>query len=604
VTVGRALQNRTARSFVLVVVLVVLAPSLVPNEFRLFTLVIAASSLITAVGVNLSSGYAGVFSIGHAAFASVGAYTTAIAMHRWDWPYAAAVLLAVVIAGVIGVVTAIPALRLGPLALAITTLLYLSAFNSLVLYFGSVTGGSNGLSSPRSGLTLTELWYLFAALAILSWLAIRNLVLAPAGRAWRLTKRSPQLAQSLGVGVNRMRVLAFVLSAILASLAGSVYPFVSGFFDTETLTIQYAILVLAMVVVGGEGRLTGPIWGVALLAGVPVVLNQAFEQGGNTSTIVYGLILLGTAVLLPGGIVGAAERVARFARRRTAGPAGTVAAAPVMSLDHVTIPRAEGASLEVKNVTVKFAGVRALTEVSFNVLPGTVHGLIGPNGAGKTTLLNCISGFQKPTEGAVTFNGEPLPSVAFRRARRGLSRTFQQPALLEDETILENVLGGVDFHRKAGFFSYLLRLRPATREAKQAKETARQWVRTIGLGAYEDSPASLLSPGQRRQLEIARVLATEPKVLLMDEPAAGLSADELGELSKLIRAMADAGTTVVLVEHHAEMVFALCDNVTVLAAGAVISDGPSPVVREDPVVIAAYLGDELVEQTMIGADEG
>ena len=634
--VARRASRRRLVLWGMTIVLIAGTPTVIPDDFRMFTLLSAVFTFFAALGVNLVNGYAGVFSIGQAAFAVLGGYTVAITMSRWDFPYVLAALTAVTLCAVVGFVTAMPVLRLGSFAVAILTLLYLQALNSLILYYTDFTGGASGISSPRTSLSLEELWYVFAILAAVLWLLVRNLILGPAGRAWKLGHRAPQLAQSLGISVNLYRLTAFALGAALGGLAGTFYPYVNGFIDTETITIAYAVMVLAMVVVGGEGRLTGPIWGVAILAGIPALLSEAFEQGGSTSQLVYGGLLILTAVLVPAGVTGAVEklvhRVRYRSRKEPRGPDDEVAReeqedardedlleqadllqvpastsavneAEPLPVDGTELHEHEhaGGGLELVGVGASISGVRALDDASFRVRPGTVHGLIGPNGAGKTTLLNCISGFQRGSDGRILLDGAPLTGKPAKRARRGLSRTFQQPALLDAETALENVLVGVDAWRKVPHLVYMLRLPPAIREARRATTTALAWLDRVGLGAVADHEAQLLSPGQRRQLEIARALATEPRVLLMDEPAAGLTAAEIDDLGQLIRQATESGTTVILIEHHAELVFDVCDHITVLDAGRVIADGPPDVVRLDPAVIAAYLGDELVAEDAVRA---
>jgi ABC-type branched-subunit amino acid transport system ATPase component/ABC-type branched-subunit amino acid transport system permease subunit len=625
--VARRASRRRLLLWALTIVLIAITPTLLPDDFRLFTILTAVFTFYAALGVNLVNGYAGVFSIGQAAFAVLGGYTVAITMSRWDFPYVVATLTAVVLCALVGFVTAMPVLRLGSFAVAILTLLYLQALNSLILYYVDFTGGAAGLSSPRTSLSLDELWFVFAAIAAVLWLLIRNLILGPAGRAWKLGHRAPQLAQSLGIAVDRYRLTAFAIGAALGGFAGTFYPYVNGFIDTETITIAYAVMVLAMVVVGGEGRLTGPIWGVAILAGIPAVLNEAFEQAGATSQLVYGGLLILTAVLVPAGVTGAVEKLVhrvRYRRRGSPGDARDEDAIEEADLEQLPAPTAPadqaeplpldgtelhehehgGGGLELVGVGASISGVRALDDATFHVRPGTVHGLIGPNGAGKTTLLNCISGFQRGANGRILLDGTALTGKPAKRARRGLSRTFQQPALLDAESALENVLVGVDAWRKVPHLAYMLRLPPAIKEARRATTTALAWLDRVGLGDVADQEAQLLSPGQRRQLEIARALATEPRVLLMDEPAAGLTAAEIDDLGQLIRQAATSGTTVILIEHHAELVFEVCDHITVLDAGRVIADGTPDVVRRDPTVIAAYLGDELQAEDAVRAPAG
>jgi ABC-type branched-subunit amino acid transport system ATPase component len=246
-------------------------------------------------------------------------------------------------------------------------------------------------------------------------------------------------------------------------------------------------------------------------------------------------------------------------------------------------------------VSKSIGGLRILVDTSFRVEGGTIHGLIGPNGSGKTTLLNCASGLIKINGGEILLGGEPLPGVAAQHARAGIGRTFQTVLLAESDTVSDNLLVGVDAHRKVSFLAYTLRLPRALAEVRQSRAEVARWASALGLGHLLHTPVSSLTPRDRRLVEIGRALATRPRVLLLDEPAAGLTGSELEELEEVIRLMRSAGITVVLVEHHAELVMRLCDRVTVIDVGRVlITDLPAKV-SADPTVVAAYLGDELTD---------
>jgi branched-chain amino acid transport system permease protein len=291
----------------------------------------------------------------------------------------------------------------------------------------------------------------------------------------------------------------------------------------------------------------------------------------------------------------------RLARRREgkATPAGGRASSeqPIDfdQLDAVITHVDEPADLEIENVSKAIGGLKILREMSFTVQAGTIHGLIGPNGSGKTTLLNCISGLTKIDDGRVLVGEVPLPGTAARNARAGLGRTFQTVLLSEGDSVRDNLLVGVDSHRRTDYISYTLRLPWALREMRRSGDETETWATALGLGAVLDRPVNSLTPRQRRLVEIGRALATRPRVVLLDEPAAGMTGPELDVLETMIRLMRSAGITVLLVEHHAELVMRLCDRVTVIDVGRVlITDAPATVSR-DPAVVAAYLGDELTE---------
>jgi ABC-type branched-subunit amino acid transport system ATPase component len=256
--------------------------------------------------------------------------------------------------------------------------------------------------------------------------------------------------------------------------------------------------------------------------------------------------------------------------------------------------------LEVRSVSKGIGGLKIVREASFTVRGGTVHGFIGPNGSGKTTLLNCISGLTAVDAGEVRYGDRALPPHAAQRARAGLARTFQTVLLIEHATVADNLLVGVDAHRRVPHLVYGLGLPPALRERRQSAVEVARWAEALGLGAVLDRPVSSLTPRERRLVEIGRALATHPGIVLMDEPVAGLAGAEIDELTSVIRLLRSRGVTVVLVEHHAELVMELCDAVTVIDVGEIVTTDVPAKVAVDPRVVAAYLGDELVAQAVPG----
>jgi ABC-type branched-subunit amino acid transport system ATPase component len=323
-------------------------------------------------------------------------------------------------------------------------------------------------------------------------------------------------------------------------------------------------------------------------------------------SIIYGCVLLAVVLIVPGGIAAIGRlvkaRTLRAARSRESKGATTSATRSSRDhpidfdqLDAVVTHVDEPVDLEIENVSKAIGGLKILREMSFTVEAGTIHGLIGPNGSGKTTLLNCISGLTKLDDGRVLLGGVALPGSAARNARAGLGRTFQTVLVSEADSVRDNLLVGVDAHRDTDYISYTLRLPWALKEMRRSGDETATWATALGLGSVLNRPVSSLTPRQRRLVEIGRALATRPRVVLLDEPAAGMTGPELDELETMIRLMRSAGITVLLVEHHAELVMRLCDRVTVIDVGRVlITDEPATVSR-DPAVVAAYLGDELTE---------
>ncbi len=372
-----------------------------------------------------------------------------------------------------------------------------------------------------------------------------------------------------------------------------------------------SITVLLMVVLGGEASVAGPLLGALVLTVIPLILNQTVSHGGAVRDVIYGSILLVVVLVVPGGLAELGTRLAAPLRRRWAGGGGDSAdsqrpyggpgaSSEAANLSSMVSRVEEPAELDIRAISRSIGGLRILDEVSITVEGASIHGLIGPNGSGKTTLLNCVSGLTKLNGGQIAVAGAVLPGVASRHAKAGVGRTFQTVLLSESDSVRDNLLVGVDAHRRASYVSYALRLPHTLTEARASRREVTRWGEALGLGKLLDKPVSSLTPRERRLVEIGRALAAHPSVLLLDEPAAGLTGGEIEELERIIRDVRAAGVTVLLVEHHAELVMRLCDRVTVLDVGRVIVTDVPARVSVDSRVIAAYLGDELTESAVEG----
>jgi branched-chain amino acid transport system permease protein len=591
--------------------IVALLPLVITDHFYLYTLTGGAILLMAVLGLNLAIG-GGIISIGTAGFLLVGAYTVGLAQTRWHMNPLPATLLAGAVCAAIGFVTAFPALKMGPFAVAVVTLMYASVASDLILRFTSFTGGAQGVSANAISFTPNEMWFLTAGVAGLLFVGHRNLIRSPMGRALMMGRRSEPVASSLRISTARFKLAAFTIYAALAGVAGSFYQMLNGPISSETFDVGVSITVLLMVVLGGEASVAGPLLGALVLTIIPLILNQTVSHGGATRDVIYGAILLVVVLVVPGGLAELGNRLTEpLRRRRRVAPArsegtdGPRPSAAGESIDAVALAKlmpqaAEPAELDIRSISKSIGGLRILVDVTFTVEGGSIHGLIGPNGSGKTTLLNCVSGLTKISSGETALAGQVLPGVASRHAKAGVGRTFQTVLLSESDSVRDNLLVGVDAHRRASYVSYALRLPPAVREARQSVGEVTRWSVALGLRHLLDNQVSSLTPRERRLVEIGRALAAHPRVLLLDEPAAGLTGAEIEELESLIRAVRAAGVTVLLVEHHAELVMRLCDRVTVLDVGRVIVTDVPAKVSTDSRVVAAYLGDELTESTVEG----
>jgi branched-chain amino acid transport system ATP-binding protein/branched-chain amino acid transport system permease protein len=583
----------TARGWLvgLALAALVLLPLFVQGTYYRFLGIVVFIYGIVAVGLNILAGYAGQLSLGHAALMAMGAYTTAIltkalapvaffaatGLHIW-----LGVIAGTAAAAAFGALLAFPALRVRGPYLAMVTIAFGWVIFKVLQEWVSVTGGDLGLASiPKAQIgpyifDTQSFYYVVLALFAVALLLQARLVGSQIGLAIRAMKHSEIAVSSVGINVHRLKVLVFVISAAFAGFGGTLFAHQQNYISPDNFQFFSSVFFLLAVLFGGAGTLLGPAIGAAALTLLPEMLHD-FDK---FRLIVYGSFILVTLYFLPNGVMGLLER--------RGGVRADSRSAAKDAVQHDFAATA-GALLELDNVSKSFGGLQALRHVSFRVAPGSIHALIGPNGAGKTTLINVVTGFYRSDGGAILIDGQTANIASMHdAARRGIVRTFQTLKLFGDMTVLEHVLIGLVCHSGTGF--RLLGRVQARELAARNLAAARALIALVGLSRFEQTPSSALAYGHRRLLEIARALAVRPKVLLLDEPAAGLIAEEIASLAEIIRKLRAAGTTVLLIEHHIDLVVSISDRVTVLDYGAVIADGPPAAVQRDERVIAAYLG--------------
>lgn len=541
--------------------------------------------LIAAMGLNLVSGYLGIISIAHGALVCVGAYAAGIATVRYGIPFWPATMIAIVVSTLVSVLLGLPALRLSSWYFVLITVAFTMLVPSLLVDFRDFTGGFSGvigIPSPAfPGLdagTGLFVWVAIAA-AVIFWL-VANLTRSRFGWAMMALRDGTVGAEANGVSTASIRLIAFALSGAIAGVAGAFYGAVKIVITPEEFGFEFALLFLFIVVLGGPARLTGPIFGVAAFYVLPELLTALAEY----RLIAFGFLLLVFSVFMPAGLAGA---LAQFSDRRRA-PA---VAAPRLTTVAQSESRVQGARLEVEGITKDFGGHRVLAEVSLVVDPGTIHVIVGPNGSGKTTLLNVVFGFYPATAGKARLDGQPiLGKSPASLAAAGVQRTFQTPRLLAELSLLDNVRFG-GFTREAATLPEVMLALPRPRaESAAIRARALELLALVGLEHMAHVPASELTHGQQRLAEIARALVAAPRLILLDEPAAGLSMGELDRLGELLKEVRRNGITLVMVEHHIELVADVADCVTVLDQGRVLSVGSAAHVFADPKVVAAYMG--------------
>ncbi len=558
-------------------------PAITGNHYWSHTFHLVNLFIVVAVLQNMLLADAGQVSFGQGAVFGAAAYTVGIAstLHGASLPIAALAGLFAALA--LGSVFALPALRVQGYYLGFVTLAVAMVFPELLVAFNDYTNGVNGISRAVpdlhvplvAGLTPLSLLVIgLTSATLVGHAALRHTRL---GRRIRVAAVSPEAASTLGFSPGRVRSAAFVIAAFGTGLAGILYVPVVGFLSPSAFHVELSIFFFFSVIVGGRGRLLGPILGVWILHLVPNVLLVDLV---NYRLIGYGLVALAIMLLFPDGLVGTIENHVRRLRM-TPGGAG-VGARWIMD---VTAPdRAkrtphrpvEGSPVvvAVERARKAYGRVFALDDVTLSVARGTIHGLVGPNGSGKTTLLNVVSGLARVDEGRVRVLGSDTTRLpAHRIAQLGVGRTFQTPRVFEDLSIWENLQIGADFgqgmRRADWLFEALREMQPRWREQRP----------------------DLLPHAQRRLLEVLRVIAMDCDVLLLDEPAAGLSPDERRDFATLLRHLRDAlGKTVILVEHDLDLVWRVADRITVLDAGAVVAEGAPDEIVSDPQVRVLFTG--------------
>jgi len=597
-------MNRGRIAFIALVVVLAWIPLGAP-QFQVTLANYIGLYSIVALGLVLLTGIAGQTSFGQAAFVGLGAYTTAyLTTHYGTSPWVtlpiALAFTALVSLG-IGFIT----LRMKGHYLPLATIAWAI---SLYYLFGNLEmlGGHTGVTGIPAleigGITLRDernYFFLIWGIALAALWSTSNLLNSRPGRAIRALRGGLEMAEAFGVNAARLKIIVFVYAALLACISGWLYAHLQRFVNPTPFGINQGIEYLFMAVVGGAGS----VWGAVVGATLITLLKQWLQEGGmlmsllhdalervlpagaapssNFEIIAFGILMV---VILQRARDGMWPLIARVVPRS---PPVPVADAP--PLDTRRNVDANGALLELRKARREFGGLVAVNDLSFVIAPGEIVGLIGPNGAGKSTTFNLISGGLPLTSGEVLFRGESLAGLApYDISARGIGRTFQHVKLIPQMSVLDNVALGAYLRGRTGVAAAALRLDRAE-EARTRAEAARA-IDRCGLAAHMFDAAGSLALGQQRLVEIARALAADPVLLLLDEPAAGLRYLEKQQLAQLLKALRDGGMTILLVEHDMEFVMGLTDRLVVMDFGEMLATGAPAQIQHDPAVREAYLG--------------
>ena len=577
--------------------------------------------LILALGLNIVAGEAGLLDLGYAAFYGIGAYTYALLaspQFGLHLPFLPAAACGVSASALAALLVSIPTLHLKGDYLAMVTLGFGQIIRILLNNLDrpiNITNGPNGIvaiDAPRIlGVSFDSLEMSYAFIwivAVAAVVIVSRVVRSSVGRAWSAIREDPVAASCMGVDVARYRVAAFVWGAALAGLAGALFASWQRAIFPQNFTMQETITVYCMVVLGGLRSLSGIMLGVLAL----IIIPEMLRAYSIYRMLIYGVALVLLAIYRPQGLIpqsaaGIASSVKSMLRspgvgrpgHRSAGgyACGDVGLGYASSGTRKTAGTRQATgtrqAIEIKDVTCSFDGLTALSEINFSVKPGEVVGIIGPNGAGKTTLFNLLTGVVNPTSGRIVVLGNDITHMPPHKiAELGVVRTFQNIRLFENQSVLENVLVGCHLRLKGDVYSAVLGTKEYRKRHAAGVEQAREALEFFGkdLASREAEPARDLSYPERRRVELARGLALAPRILLLDEPTAGMTPDEAEEVVRGICVLREHGYTVLVIEHRMDVIAGACDRVIVLDHGEKIADGTPREVVANPEVIHAYLG--------------
>lgn len=594
------MKKKSSKVVMVIVFAIVLL--LAPFILNSYYIDLADDMLIWAtltLGLNVVVGYAGLLDLGYIAFFAIGGYTFGVLGSSFGWSAWDAIPLTIVFVGVASVIIGFPTLRLKSDYLAIMTLGFGEIIYITVNNLNQITGGPNGLFTMPSpqffGVTLIspeQFYWPVLILLLLTSFIIHGFRNSRFGRGLLAIRHDELAAQSVGIPLVRYKLLAYIFGAVWAGVAGVLFVAKQTIVSPSSFEFSQSFYVLSALILGGMGSIPGAILGGFIF----IVISESLQGlGQNYSGIIFSVAMLVIILLRPNGIWPARTNqknpygkehldlhdVETFIANMAKGTSG-------VANDSATKP---DVVLETREITLKYGGVTALHNISMQVREGEIFAIIGPNGAGKTSFLNVLSGFSRPTNGQVFYRHQDVTGLkSDRRSKLGIARTFQTPRLLPTMSIFENVILGAHRNFRVDLFSTIFKAPWAKRENVKWYTEVDNWLGYTEIREQEQKKPTELAYGVQRRLEIARCLASRPKLLLLDEPAAGMNETETNDLAKLLLSIRDLGISIILIEHDMSLVRKVSDRIMATNSGEVIVIDKPDVVLQHPQVIESFLG--------------